>query len=149
MKFVSMRKKLITIVLGLLMFTVAFANDYKYVRTYDADGNVVATANYDVYIAVYFAEMDMGFETMRVLTWGMYTKYGDNWEYTPAPKYNYYGQNNGWYIFVSTVGRSSDYFYYKMDGSCVRATFMAGGKGQYKEYILAKRPTIDRLGPTR
>ena len=149
MKFVKMKKELIFVLLCLLSSLVAKAGDYKYVRTYDANGNVVATANYDEYISATVNDIPTMMGSMRMLTWGVYAKYGDDWNWTPAPNYGYNSQNNGWYIFVCTIGYHSEYFYYKADGSCVRTTFMAGGNGRYKEYVAAKRPTIDRTGPTR
>ncbi len=144
-----MKKRLIIIYLCLLSSIIVKAGDYKYVRTYDANGNVVATANIDEYISADVKDIPMMMGSMRMLTWGLYTRYGDDWKWTPAPNYSYNSQNNGWYIFVCTIGYHSEYFYYKMDGSCVRSTFMAGGNGRYKEYIPSKRPTIDRMGPTR
>ena len=145
-----MGKRFIIMSLFLMTITSVYAVDYKYVSTYDANGNVVATAEFDEYISVsiHEAPMLMGGRSL-ILSWGLYTRYGDDWNYTPAPNYGYNSQNNGWYIFVCTIGYHSEYFYYKMDGSCVRLTLMAGGNGRYKEYIPAKRPTIDRMGPTR
>lgn len=144
-----MKKELIIILLCLLFSLVATAGDYKYVRTYDANGNVIANANYDEYISASIINAPMLMGNTIILTWGTYTKYGDNWSWAPAPNYGYNSQNNGWYIFVLSLGYHYEYFYYKEDGSCVRTTFMAGGNGRYKEYVAAKRPTIDRMGPTR
>lgn len=133
-----------------LLFSINVkAEDYKYVRTYDANGSVVATANHDEYISATVNDVPTMMGSMRMLTWGIYTKNGDDWNWTPAPNYSYNSQNNGWYVFVCTIGYQSNYFYYKADGSCVRTTFMAGGNGRYKEYVATKRPTIDRMGPTR
>lgn len=144
-----MKQVIVSIIICLLAAIEIKAEDYKYARTYDANGNVVATASYDEYISANVADVPMPMGSMRMLTWGIYTKYGDDWNYNPGPTYNYSGQNNGWYIFVCTIGYHSDYFYYKVDGSCVRTTFMAGGNGRYKEYVAAQRPTIDRMAPTR
>ena len=142
--------KKISFVLCLLLVVIeVYAGDFKYVRTYDANGNVVATANYDEYISAIVHDVPMLMGSMRMLTWGVYTRYGDDWNWTPAPNYGYNSERNGWYIFVCTIGYHSEYFYYKRDGSCVRTTFMAGGNGRYKEYVAAQRPTIDRYGPTR
>lgn len=147
MKFV---KTIPIIILTCLLFSINVkAGDYKYVRTYDANGNVVATANHDEYISATVNDTPTMMGSMRMLTWGIYTQYGDDWNWTPAPNYSYNSQNNGWYVFVCTIGYQSNYFYYKADGSCVRTTFMAGGNGRYKEYVAAKRPTIDRMVPTR
>lgn len=143
-----MKKVLITLCF-LFLFIKSYAGDYKYARTYDANGNIVATANYDEYISATVMDIPIFMGSARILTWGVYTKYGDDWNWNPAPSYGYNSERNGWYIFISTIGYHSEYFYYKIDGTVVRTTFMAGGNGRYKEYVAAKRPTIDRYGPTR
>ena len=144
-----MKKKLIVILLGLLSSIVVEAGDYKYTRTYDANGNVVATATYDEFIYADVSNIPSLMGNITMLTWGTYAKYGDDWTYLPGANHQYSGTNNGWYIFVCTMGYHSEYFYYKMDGSRIRTTFMAGGNGRYREYIASKRQTIDRMGPTR
>ena len=145
-----MKKKLFVILIYLLSSFVVKAADYKWVRTYDADGNVISGATYDFYIyaSVSFYPSLLG-GNMTILSWGTWSKHGVAWNYQPGPSCNYYGSNNGWYIFICTLGYSSYYLYYKADGSCVRETFFADGNGHYREYVLAKRPTIDRMRPTK
>lgn len=139
-----MKKVFIAIIICILSFSVANAGDYKYVRTYDANGNVVETANpnFDMYIwANCYESPGIGiFGSTPSLLWGIYTRFGGNWNLTPCPSYTYRGQDNGWYIFQCTIGFSTDYFFYKSDGSFVRTTFMAGGNGRFKEYEAATRP---------
>ena len=144
-----MKKELLVFLICLLCCVMVKASDYKYVRTYDANGNVMSTATYDEYIYANVSFISSMMGNITILTWGTWAKNGDDWTYLPGPNCNYYSSNNGWYIFVCTIGYQSDYIYYKADGSCVRTTFFAGGNGRYKEYVAAKRPTIDRMGPTR
>lgn len=145
MRFANMKKNLITILLCLLYFVEANAEDYKYVRTYDADGNIVATAKVDQYISVKIIELPL----MTIASCVSYAKINGSWDCAPWPNFSYKGEHNGWLIFVCSIGYNTDYFYYRRDGSCIRTTFLAGGNGKYKEFTLSKRPQIDRLGPTR
>ena len=138
-----MSKYLLTLLLCISHSISAYSGDYKYVRTYDANGNVIATAQYDEYISATVNDYPMWWGNVKMLSWGIYTKYGDDWNWTPSPNYGYNSERNGWYVFICTIGYHSEYFYFKIDGSRVRTTFMAGGNGRYKEYVSAKRPTID------
>lgn len=144
-----MKKYICTIFLILTIFVGdAFAEDFKYARKYNANGDVIETAKYEEYIGASVMDYEfLGYYT-KILSWGVFSRVGSDWKYTPAANYSYSGTNNGWYIFVVTIGYHSDYFYIKSDMSLVRSTFMAGGNGNYKEYVRANRPTIDRLGPT-
>jgi len=133
----------------LLVSNEIFAFDYKYVRKYNAKGQVIENARVDEYISVTVTDYEFMGYTNKLMVFGMYQRYGEDWNYVSGPTYGYNSTNNGWYIFVCTIGYHSDYIYVKSDMSTVRLTFMAGGNGCYKEYVRAKRPTIDRLAPTR
>lgn len=137
---------------ALLLFSFAssgaYAHDYKLVRTYDANGNVVKTATYDSY--VYVNLLDYEFLGNRSFTamYGVYNVQGDSFVATSSMTYNYYATNNGWYIFVCTIGYHSEYLYVKTDMSRVRSTYMAGGNGKYNEYVKCTLPKKDIMGPT-
>lgn len=141
------------IVLFLLLFfassNIVYAEDYRWIRTYDANGQVVSEAKYEEWISITLVDYNfLGYST-KLMTYGYYTKSGNDWVWNAMPNYQYSGINNGWYIFVCTVAYHSEYCYVRSDLSIVRSTFMAGGNGFYKEYVRAKRPTVDVLAPTR
>lgn len=144
-----MKRFLLITLFAIIHVCVTNAEDYKYIRTYNAQGQIIKEANYNEYISLIISEMPLIVGSTRIMVLGLYTPIGDDWKYTPGPNYSFYGTNNGWEIWINTIGYHSEYIYVKQDGSIVRMTFMAGGNGQYKEYIRAKRPTIDRLAPTR
>lgn len=144
-----MKRLLFTVLFAIIAVCIANAEDYKYVRLYNAEGQIIQQANYNEYISLSISEVPLIVGSMRIMVWGLYTPIGDDWKYTPGPNYSFYGTNNGWEIWVCTIGYHSEYIYVTQDRSVVRMTFMAGGNGRYKEYVRAKRPTIDRLAPTR
>ena len=124
--------------------------EYKYSHTCDAQGNVIKSANFDEFISVNEMDIPMIYGSMRCVSWTLYTPAGGGeWKWTPGFQMQYNSSHNGWNIYVSTVGYHSEYMYIKQDGTLVRMTFMAGGNGNYKEYIRQNRPKIDRLAPTR
>ena len=137
---------------ALLLFSFAssgaFAHDYKLVRTYDANGNVVKTATYDTYVYVNLIDYEFLGNRSFTAAFGIYNVYGESFVPTAAMTYSYHGTNNGWYIFVCTTGYHSEYLYVRTDMSKVRSTFMAGGNGKYNEYVKCTLPKRDELGPT-
>lgn len=128
----------------------ALAYDYVFVKKYDSNNRVISRANQDFPIYMYVNLMDYEFLGNRSFTamLGSYNRYGDNFVATPAVTYNYHSTNNGWYIFICTVGYHSEYLYVKTDFSLVRMTFMAGGGGKYDEYARTELPRRDFRGPT-
>ena len=146
-------KKILSIFLALAIVSSLYAGnfDYKYVRTYNANGQVIKEANgLEEWISVVLDETPMLYGTTYILAWGnLYPQGGGDWKYVPAPNYTYSNYNNGWLIFSCSIGFHTDYFYITNNEDRVRTTFLAGGNGCYKEYIRANRPKIDPMGPTR
>lgn len=141
------------IVLTIVALNVsAQGTDYKYVRTYDANGNVIkeADSRYADFISVSIYGYEFLGNYHKFASTGLWTNMGNgDWKWTPGNSYGYNSTNNGWDIFVLTIAYHSEYLYVRKDLSVVRWTFMAGGNGCYKEYIRQQRPTINRLGPTQ
>lgn len=131
------------------MNAYAQQKEYKYVRTYNAEGNVVKEANANDNSSEYISLAEFGYEFMgqrhNYVSFIFYYYLGNQVVNTTfSPTFGYNSSNNGWDIYVST----QYYVYVKRDGSAVRSTFVAGGYGYYKEYIRQNRPKIDKYGPT-
>ena len=125
--------------------------DYKYVRTYNSNGSIIkeADSRWAEYIQVGVSEYEILGHYYKTAFTGLWTNLGNgDWKYTAGNSYGYNSSNNGWDIFVLTIGYHTEYLYVRKDLSVIRWTFMAGGNGSYKEYIRQDRPKIDRLGPT-
>ena len=143
--------------LMLLLFASQIASAetkyYRLTRKYNSKNQVIETyKNSGIYIVPAFlsAQAMLGTRGTCMLTFVF--DYG-NGELRDGGCLTYYynSSNNGWDIYVQTIGYTTNYVYVKKDRSCIRETMTAGGGGNYKEYLPCSSPLTypDHLGPTR
>lgn len=145
--------------LMLLLFASQIASAetkyYRLTRTYNSKNQVIRTYNNS---STYVSPTILSPQAMPGTRGTCFLAHivgqlGGGFQSNIGPMHHYNSSNNGWDIYVCTVGSTTDYVYIKRDGSCIRETmtarFLGFERGAYNEYLPSDSPFPDHLGPTR